>query len=201
MGLRSFALILGLAFAPFVAAQAGEHVLPTLNSPRPQVEPGADGRSLQAHYRVLPAQRFNRATAEALSSAAGTIPLWSHQITAGGTPYTYEMVGKDPFVTQAAPTTTINAVVIPVKLIFLSFGNFTADPKAADATCSPAGTAQALTPASPIFQKITGTVWNTKVGSGQYVDLFQRANYYLQTGPKGINPNYHTRLKSPRRTR
>ena len=34
----------------------------------------------------------------------------------------------------------------------------------------------------------------TSVGSGQYIDAFQRAEFYSQTKPTGINPGYHVKL-------
>ena len=41
------------------------------------------------------------------------------------------------------------------------------------------------------------TLGETNVGTGQFVDIFQRASFWDQTKPDGINPNYHVNL-SPR---
>ena len=75
--------------------------------------------------------------------------------------------------------------MIPIKLVFNSFGGATFDPTAADATCSPKGTALLLTQKSPIFNDIT----LAHVGTGQYVSLFQRANYFT------INKHYTVELQ------
>lgn len=194
MRLRSVALAMSVALVPALGAEASEHSLPTLYSPEPQFEIDASGLPKQGRFAVLPARNFNSAAAEAEAAAATTIALWSRTVSVGGTAYQYTMVGKNPFVVQSTPTHTTPVYVIPVKLTFTSFGNYVADPAAADATCSPKGTAVALTKASPLFNAIAGTIWGTSVGSGQYVDLFQRANYDTQTNPNGINPGYHNTL-------
>jgi len=192
--LSSFGIIGALALASALGASAADHALPTLYSPPPPVSIDPATLANKARFAVLPARNFDRGAVMAQSTAGATIALWQRTVSAGGTQYTYAMVGKDPFVLQAKPTYKVKAVVIPLKLIFTSFGNYTADPAAADGTCSPAGTAAALTEASPLFNSISGHVWNTNVGTGQYVDLFQRANYYTQTGPGSLNPTYHTTL-------
>lgn len=186
------AVVVSLALAPVVYPwAAAQQSLPALISPSPSVAFDASALRNAGRFGVRPAKNFSRAAAEAQAGAAKTIPLWSQTVLASnGTSYTYQMVGKNPFVQQAAPATKINAVVIPIKVVFSSFGNYTSDPEAVDASCSPAGTAVDLTAASPIFNAIPGRIWGTNVGTGQYADLFQRANFFAQTQPTGINPKY-----------
>jgi hypothetical protein len=188
------ALVVSLALAPPICAWA-QQALPTLTSPRPKLAFDVLGLRDAAHFAVKPAQNFSRTAAETQAAAAKTIPLWSQTVTASNSvQYTYQMVGKNPLVVQAAPTTKINAVVIPVRLVFTSFSNHTTDPAAADAACSPAGTAVSLTGASPLFNTIPGNIWGTNVGTGEYADLFRRADFNTQTEPNGINPKYHLNL-------
>ena len=47
---------------------------------------------------------------------------------------------------------------------------------------------------SPIFVAQPWKFGGTSVGTGQYVDAFQRGEFYSQTKPTGINPGYHVKL-------
>ena len=191
--MRSLALAMGLAIA--LDAGAGEQVLPVLYSPPPQVQPGAPALSLQGRFAVLPARNFSSEIAEAQPEAAATtIALWGHTVAVGGVDYHYIAVGKNPLAALSTQSYNVPTYVIPVQLTFTSFGNFVADPTAPDANCSAHGTALNLTAASPLFNAIPGSLWGTNVGTGQYVDLFQRANYNAYTKPTGVNPDYHTTL-------
>jgi hypothetical protein len=192
--LRSFLFALGVALTPALTAWSADTALPTLNSPRPSMEIEAAALAKQGKFAVLPARNFSMENAESQAGTATTVALWSHTVSSGGTSYKYQMVGRNPFVTLTTPTYNVTASVIPIKVVFTSFSNFTADPEAKDTTCSPKGTATALTKASPLFNAIPGNIWGTSVGEGQYVDLFQRANFNTQTDSTGINPDYHTTL-------
>ncbi|HLY58701.1 MAG TPA: hypothetical protein VKS60_24270 [Stellaceae bacterium] len=196
MRLQIFALAACLALIPAVHAQSDELGARPFNSPDPAVQEQAIAQSWQPRFTVLPAKNFNAETAVRQAGAAATVPLWSRTIGSAGTNYKYTMVGRNPFVAlNTFQSLNIKAVVIPIKITFTASGNIVLDPTATDSTCSPKGTAAALTKASPIFNTISGGIWNTDVGTGEYVDLFQRANYYTQTNSTtGINPDYHTNL-------
>lgn len=144
-------------------------------------------------FAVLPAKQFNRQSMHEQSARAVTVPLWSRGITSGGVHYAYEMVGRSPFAKQTVQS-DIKAVIIPIKLTFTSAGDAVFDPAQRDVTCSRAGTATALVKASPLFNPIAGYPGGTYVGTGEYVDLFQRANYFTFTNPSGINPDYAVNL-------
>jgi len=191
LNLRILALAGGVALIPMLNAGASGSNLPTLVSPSLHIQ---TTKGMQGRFAVLPARQFSLPTALSQSAAAATIPLWSRHITSGGTSYLYSMVGRNPFVAQTQQTTDIRAVVIPIKLTFQSFGNATFDPNQKDPTCSPAGTASGLVSASPLFNPIAGYPGGTYIGTGEYVDLFQRANYFTQTNSGGINPDYHVNL-------
>lgn len=117
---------------------------------------------------------------------AATVPTWS---TTSGT-YTWQMVGNNPMVAQATQTTTIASPIVPLILKFADGNTF--DPTASS-TCS-AQAPVSLTLSSPVFGSTAYSPNSTSVGTTQYVDFFQRANFWKYTGPTGINPNYHVLL-------
>ena len=121
----------------------------------------------------------------------GSVKTFTKTITVSGTPYTYTIVGKNPFVAQTNPVTTVKTFTIDV--IFHN-GSDTFDPNAAD-PCDPAG-AGALyrTVNSPIFKTTANTWGGTAVGNYQYISAFQRAEFWSQAKPTGINPGYNTKL-------
>jgi hypothetical protein len=92
------------------------------------------------------------------------------------------------------PSTSVKTILIPVKFTFTSFGNYVADPTVAGPPCAPVGTPLARTQGSPVFQNITLKVGTTNLGTGQYIDLFQRAEFWNYTKPGGLNPGYHVKL-------
>jgi hypothetical protein len=47
---------------------------------------------------------------------------------------------------------------------------------------------------SPIVKNVSWTFGGTAIGTGQYTDAFQRAEFWKFTGPTGINPDYHVKL-------
>jgi len=113
----------------------------------------------------------------ALSASTRTVNHWTSSFPSKGTPssYSYAMVGASPF-TNPASSTTINTEIQPITLKFAN-GN----------TIS--GTAVAVALAnSPIFLKT-----NFQAGSGQYADIFQRANFAKPIAGKP----YHVLLGLP----
>jgi hypothetical protein len=124
------------------------------------------------------------------ASAPATIPFWSG--TTSG--YTYQMVGQDPTQTLSNPTTNLTTPVIPVILTFSDGTVF--DPTVADGTCSKPGIPLSLMLASPLFNDNTWAPGGTAVGTTQYHDFFQRANFWQYTKPGGVNPNYHILLNA-----
>jgi len=123
-------------------------------------------------------------------AAATPIQDFTKTINDGGTNFTYSMIGKNPFVAQAKPSTTIKTYIQPV-VVHFSNGD-TWDPTAGD-SCD---TTSALvrTQKSPAFVAQPWSFGGTSVGTAQYVDAFQRAGFFNQTKPTGINPGYHVKL-------
>jgi hypothetical protein len=135
------------------------------------------------------ADRFN----EAIQDPSLTpIQDFKHTVNDHGTSFTYSMIGKDPFVVQASPSTTIKTFIQPVKFVFPD-GVTSFDPTVTN-SCDSGATNLKRTQDSPIFNAQTWKFGTTSVGTAEYVDAFQRAQFWKQTQPTGINPGYHVRL-------
>jgi len=125
------------------------------------------------------------------AAAGATIPIWNYSTVAyDSATYTGMMVGRSPFF-HGKRVTTIPTVVVPVKLTFADTGTVF-DPSAPDA-CAPGGVSVlSLVLNSPIFQNVSFTMNSAAVGSTQYLDAFQRANFWsLVSGTP-----YHTVFSS-----
>jgi len=100
---------------------------------------------------------------------AGTLEEWNGSFTYNGTKYPFVMVGADPSTNTGADITTW---IVPVKLV-LSDGSVW-DPLAGGPS-SPL----ARTILSPIFDMTTTyTRGGVDVGTTQYIDAFQRGNFW-----------------------
>jgi hypothetical protein len=127
-----------------------------------------------------------------ISAAASTTSVvrWTKTVADGGNNLTYTMVGKSPLVKQPSPSTTIKTELVPLVIKFS--GGDTWDPTLGD-SCDTTS-AVTRTKNSPLFKSLSYTLGGTAAGTGQYVDIFQRANYWADTKPTGINPGYHVTL-------
>jgi hypothetical protein len=136
---------------------------------------------------------LSSSTRARLATGAPSVPMWKHTYTVGGTKYKISMVGNDPFTKQTNPVTTVPTQIIPIKVTFTDTGHVY-DPTAADPTCLGGASALSRTLGSPVFVSKGYKLGGTKVGTGQFVDAFQRANFWKQTQPTGVNPGYHVKL-------
>jgi hypothetical protein len=145
----------------------------------------------QGYYTVIPLRGVSINAARISAAAATTIPLWDYSITSpvDMVQYSGVMVGRSPFF-HGARTTDIPTIIVPIRIVMPDGGVF--DPAAADATCSPAGAPLALVQASPVFQSATFTMGGTMVGTTQYLDAFQRGNFWTNVSVTG--DRYHTML-------
>jgi len=127
----------------------------------------------------------------AVTAGTASVTRFTSTVSEGGTTFRYTMVGKNPFVTQAAPSTTIKTFLIPLRIVLPN--NDTFDPTAAG-SCDPAASAVTRTMQSPIVVSKAYSLGGTALGTGQYTDIFRRAEFFSQTGPTAINPGYHVKL-------
>lgn len=150
-------------------------------------EGGAETGTPKPRYAVLPP----KLSAAPLGQAATPLTTWNGKFTYQGTTYTYNMVGTDP--TKTNTTTTIPVFIIPIKIVITKGTQTTTfDPAQ---VLSNGKTIIDNTVASPIFDSTTTyIIGGVNVGTTQYIDAFQRANFW---GAVKSKPSYHLLLGSP----
>ncbi len=135
-----------------------------------------------------PVPRF--VTLPAKPAAAGanpavTLPTWNGSFMYGGQTYRYNMVGAAP---STGKSTTVKAFLIPVKLVFSSH---TFNPSVDE---EDGRTVMNLTEKSPIFGKLKYVLGGVDIGTTQYEDAFQRANFWKTVKS---HLGYHVLLGGP----
>jgi hypothetical protein len=144
-------------------------------------------------YAIPMLENMSEAYIASQVASVATIPLWSAVATdpTTGLKYTFRMVGQSIFPTvTSAQVATVPAPVVALDLRF--FNGHVYRPEVADPVCLPNRTAVNLTLGSPIYKSHSFT-FGVFVGTTQYVDAFQRANFWSFTGA-GAKPNYHVFL-------
>ncbi len=154
-----------------------------------QAGPGAIAHDLPVRESNPPVSAAVRAR---LAASAPSVPMWNKTVMSGGQSYPISMVGKNPFVHQANPVTTVPTDIVPLVLEFSGSGHVY-DPTVPD-PCSGGKSAVARTLSSPLFTARSYRAGTKPLGTGQFVDIFQRANFYKFTKPGSINPGYHVKL-------
>ena len=123
-----------------------------------------------------------------IAPPAASLPSWNGSFTYGGSNYTYNMVGTAP---SSNTSTTITTYIIPVKIVITARNGSktTFDPSH---VLSNGNSVTTNTVDSPIFDSTTTyTQGGVDVGTTQYIDAFQRANFW---GTVKSNTNYHLLL-------
>lgn len=135
--------------------------------------------------------------------AATTVPLWNGSATAFSTTYHYQMVGKNPFVTQTNPSVTITTDLVPIKIELLNSSGTVAhtfNPNASNTACGLSSSPDLLTRQSPLFTAYNDVVNGTNIGTVQYESGFMRENFAKYVfGSGAINPNYGITLNAVNR--
>ena len=134
------------------------------------------------------APRPQRFTTEQLRDAGTGLPTWTGSFVYQNRTYTYVMVGTDP--AKGSATTKIPTAIIPLKLTFSDGTVF--DASGPLYSYHNASATQAIL-ASPIFKATDFTAGAVDLGSTQYVDAFQRGNFWSSVST--VAPNYHVLLK------
>ncbi|HET7442847.1 MAG TPA: hypothetical protein VFJ47_16215 [Terriglobales bacterium] len=178
LSLSFFATLILFLTTATALAQEPQPKLPRRRTPRYIVKPS--GTSTAPVPRNM-----------AQSLTAHTIPLWSYHIVSplDGKSYSGYMVGRSPFF-HGQRTTTVQAYLVPVILTFADTGS-AFDPTTVDSCLGDSVDHVILQ--SPIFQNSTYIMNGADVGTTQYVDAFQRANFWSKVSPAGNS--YHTRLQ------
>lgn len=175
--LASTVLVAGLLAAPTVAAAS----------------PGPSHALRATQLHVLPDPELSQATTPGLAPATGPqMKTYTSTVKGLGKTYKYAMVGTNPEVHSAAGnSTTVTALLVPV---IIKFGtSLTWNPTAVD-SCDTGATPLARTQKSPLFVNRAWTFGGTSVGTGQYLDAFERAEFWHYTQPTGTNPGYQLKL-------
>ncbi|MBV9303221.1 MAG: hypothetical protein JOY62_01630 [Acidobacteriaceae bacterium] len=187
----SSAFLTAVTIAPALLAQdADQDQIQQTNAPK-----------LNGYFTVRPAKK---ADVEALQKqlekfgppATTTIPVSSYKVTSSrdGNSYSGTIVGSNPF--TGGTSASVHTFIVPLKIVTntiginydSSTGNFstksgvtTFDPNAADKSClgSSNNVPVTLLQQSPITQSTATFTWGgTDLGTTQYIDAFQRANFY-----------------------
>jgi hypothetical protein len=123
-----------------------------------------------------------------IAPPAASLPSWNGSFNFGGTNYAYNMVGTAP---STNTSTTFTTYIIPVKIVITNRNGSktTFDPAH---VLSNGNSVTTNTVTSPVFDSTTTYIQGgTNVGTTQYIDAFQRANFW---GTVSSNPNYHILL-------
>jgi hypothetical protein len=146
--------------------------------------------ALKGYFTVKPHSNPDHSKVLEQAIAGTGLPMWSYSTTSNrdGNHYSGEMVGASPYTSNA--TTTITAQIIPV---VFKIGTTVFDPTKADHTCEGGKVPLTLYKQSPILTAADFTLNGVDVGKGQYVDDFQRANFWGAVNGNG--GKYHTTLK------
>jgi hypothetical protein len=149
-----------------------------------------DDNTLILHTMQRDSPRPRRFTVEEIEAAGTGLPSWNGSFTHSGTTYKFVMVGTDP--SKGSINTVVPVYLIPIKLTFQDTGTvFDASAPMIGLTQSAAQAVQA----SIIFQDTTYKAGTVTVGNTQYIDAFQRANFWSSVGT--TSPNYHVILGQP----
>jgi hypothetical protein len=119
------------------------------------------------------------------------LPTWNGSFTYSGVNYSYNMVGTAP---SSGSSTTVAVEIIPTKIVITNRNGSktTFDPSH---VFSNGKTVVQNTVASPIFDSTTTyKQGGVNVGTTQYIDAFQRANFW---GTVQTNSGYHLLLGGP----
>ena len=146
-----------------------------------------DKSALHPYFAVRPHPNANPEEMVKQAAQGTGLTVWSYSTKSSrnGTTYTGSMVGSDPNTSNT--TTTITAQIVP---IIFSINGTTFDPTKPDNTCEAGKVPLKLFQQSPLLKKTSFTLNGVNVGKGEYVDDFQRANFW-----DVIQPKYHTNLK------
>ena len=170
-------VLLTLPAALPAAASAGPHVK--------TIRPGHALYDVGVHPGITAAQ------ARASELAGTTVPEYTATQKVGTKNFSYTIVGKNPAIKVSNASTTVNAEIVPLILKF-SNGD-TWDPTKVD-SCDPGASALTRTQNSPIVKPQAHSFGGTSVGNVQVTNAFQRAEFWKDAQPTGINPSFGVNL-------
>jgi hypothetical protein len=151
--------------------------------------PATAGRATQHHFPVINYHPRPDVGNRPIPQLAGGLATFTASQADHGSTFKFTMVGKNPRVTQSAPATTVQAELIPIDFVR---GGVSNDPTVGNTCDSTPVTTRTMN--SPIVKSVGWKFGGTAIGTGQYTDAFQRAEFWKFASPTGINPGYHVNL-------
>jgi len=178
---RSMAKVLGLALVlPVLATAALQQLFAQ------QEEASQTGLQLPAYTLTIPWAEGTHGDAMFQSAVGSTIPMstYSFAATKNGKTYTGTLVGTSPFATTLMGS-SIPVVVVPVKV---TIGKTVFDPTAAN-SCDGGVSTLTRFSQSPLVENSSLTFNGVNVGTTQYVNGFQRAEFWTKIGGSAAYQN------------
>jgi hypothetical protein len=148
-------------------------------------------RHWHALYDVGVHPGITEAQARASARAGTTVPEYTASVKVGTRTFTYTIVGKNPARKVSNASATVNAEIVPVIMKFSNGDTWT--PTKTD-SCDAGATPLARTQNSPIIKVQAHMFGGTSVGTVQVTNAFQRAEFWKDAQPSGINPTYGVNL-------
>jgi hypothetical protein len=144
--------------------------------------------SARPMFATMPPHSYSTPNAAPAANLAQWNGAWTHK----GQRTTFVMVGADP--RQSNATTTIPTFIIPIKFVYgAQNGNMTFDPTLN--TNFGSMSTVTMIQGSPLMQSNVHFIQGgTDLGTTQYLDAYQRANFWSVTKTK---TGYHTLLGTP----
>src|SRR5579863_8692752 len=170
-------------------------LLSATKSPAAQNQPDrpryGEGDGAARYEKIAPETPIDVQDMQARAAAGTVLPTWTGNFSYQGVPFNYTMIGTNP--SKGSATTFIRFVLIPVALQF-SDGNVLDPTKTVQ--CNGTSSALELTEQSPLLaNNVDYKQGGTDVGTTQYLDAFQRAEFWNFVGKSAVN--YHVLLDTP----
>jgi hypothetical protein len=163
---------------------------------------------LRGYYTWKSPAHLDAATVGTAMSSGATLPLWTFDVhsTRDGLKYPGVMVGRNPFTNPGSvtvPTKVVPLIIVTHEIgtsvnssgiISTTPGKTVFNPTVADTAClnAPNDVPTKLFAQSPILRDATFDFGGTIVGTTQYEDAFQRANFWRTLGSR--RDEYHVLL-------
>ena len=151
----------------------------------------ASAKHLKALYDVGIHPGITAAQARASARAGTTVHEYTATVKVGTKSFKYTIVGKNPAIQVASPSTTVTAEIVPLIMKFTNGDTW--DPTKAD-SCDPGASALSRTQKSPIVVAQAHSFGGTSIGNVQVTNAFQRAEFWKYAAPSGINPTFGVKL-------
>ena len=141
----------------------------------------------KGYFKTIPLHGATTEKALSDSLAGTTVPLWSwvdKSSRDGNKKYSTILMGRYPdSLNLSDQTTNISTLVVPLVVTMPDSGDiFDPTTNTIDPNCNVLGKPLGLTQKSPLFNDAPFTWGNTDVGTTQYIDAFQRAEFWNQIG-------------------